>query len=241
MTARAEQKRFAASDETREFERGTLDLLRIGGAEIGLAHAAARLALVRSRQAARGYRPVRGAALPVPRAGSTARGHGRRFGVRRPARRCHRAPPGPRRLGGRRRAGRGGRLVRRQQLRPELRSANGSALAEAQSAKPRAGTPVTSRTVEVTVSGWVTNRSQVSRADAANPGSPQAAARACCAARTGHKRRHRPGSHPAPCRCWADSCPPPDAAPAAASPAPPAAPQSDRRIGDDHVDPTRRQ
>ena len=35
MTARAEQKRFAASDETREFERGTLELLRIGGAEIG--------------------------------------------------------------------------------------------------------------------------------------------------------------------------------------------------------------
>ena len=35
MTAKAEQKSFAASDETREFERGQLDLLRIGGAEIG--------------------------------------------------------------------------------------------------------------------------------------------------------------------------------------------------------------
>ena len=35
MTAKAEQKSFATSDETREFERGTLDLLRIGGAEIG--------------------------------------------------------------------------------------------------------------------------------------------------------------------------------------------------------------
>jgi hypothetical protein len=35
MTAKAEQKSFAASDETREFERGTLDLVRIGGAEIG--------------------------------------------------------------------------------------------------------------------------------------------------------------------------------------------------------------
>ena len=35
MTAKAEQKSFAASDETREFEHGQLDLLRIGGAEIG--------------------------------------------------------------------------------------------------------------------------------------------------------------------------------------------------------------
>ena len=35
MTAKAEQKSFATADETREFERGTLDLLRIGGAEIG--------------------------------------------------------------------------------------------------------------------------------------------------------------------------------------------------------------
>jgi hypothetical protein len=35
MTAKAEQKSFGAADETREFERGVLDLLRIGGAEIG--------------------------------------------------------------------------------------------------------------------------------------------------------------------------------------------------------------
>src|ERR1700693_3160394 len=35
MPAKAKQKSFATSDETREFERGTLDLLRIGGAEIG--------------------------------------------------------------------------------------------------------------------------------------------------------------------------------------------------------------
>ncbi len=52
MTAKAEQKNFAAADETRAFERGALDLLRIGGAEIGRAHPAARLALVRARQAA---------------------------------------------------------------------------------------------------------------------------------------------------------------------------------------------
>src|ERR1700689_5967961 len=35
MTAKAEQKSFAAADETREFERGALDLVRIGDAEIG--------------------------------------------------------------------------------------------------------------------------------------------------------------------------------------------------------------
>jgi hypothetical protein len=35
MSDKAEQKRFGTPDETRTFERGTLDLLRIGGAEIG--------------------------------------------------------------------------------------------------------------------------------------------------------------------------------------------------------------
>jgi hypothetical protein len=35
MTAKAEQKSLATADETCEFERGTLDLRRIGGAEIG--------------------------------------------------------------------------------------------------------------------------------------------------------------------------------------------------------------
>jgi hypothetical protein len=35
MTAKAEQKTFAVPDESREFERGTLDLIRIGGADIG--------------------------------------------------------------------------------------------------------------------------------------------------------------------------------------------------------------
>jgi hypothetical protein len=32
----AEQKRFSAPDETRTFERGRVDLVKIGGAEIGL-------------------------------------------------------------------------------------------------------------------------------------------------------------------------------------------------------------
>ena len=35
MTAKAEQKSFTAADETRTFERGALDLLRIGRAEFG--------------------------------------------------------------------------------------------------------------------------------------------------------------------------------------------------------------
>src|ERR1017187_1149973 len=35
MTGKAEQKTFGTPDETRAFERGTLDLVRIGGGEIG--------------------------------------------------------------------------------------------------------------------------------------------------------------------------------------------------------------
>jgi hypothetical protein len=35
MTGKAEQKSFGTPDETRTFERGALDLLRIGGADIG--------------------------------------------------------------------------------------------------------------------------------------------------------------------------------------------------------------
>ncbi len=36
MTSKAEQKSFEKPDETRSFEFGTLDLLKIGGAEIGM-------------------------------------------------------------------------------------------------------------------------------------------------------------------------------------------------------------
>jgi hypothetical protein len=35
MTGKAEQKSFEAPDETRTFENGAVDLLQIGGAEIG--------------------------------------------------------------------------------------------------------------------------------------------------------------------------------------------------------------
>lgn len=35
MTAQAEQKSFGSPDETRGFSHGSLDLLKIGGAEIG--------------------------------------------------------------------------------------------------------------------------------------------------------------------------------------------------------------
>ena len=53
-------------------------------------------------------------------------------------------------------------------------------------------------------------------------------------ARTGHTRRHHPGSCPARCRCRAGNCRPPGAAPAAASPAPPAVPRSGRRSWTTH-------
>ena len=35
MSAKAEQKSFGTPDETRTFERSALDLLRVGGTEIG--------------------------------------------------------------------------------------------------------------------------------------------------------------------------------------------------------------
>lgn len=35
MTGQAEQKSFQKADETRAFSNGTMDLLQIGGAEIG--------------------------------------------------------------------------------------------------------------------------------------------------------------------------------------------------------------
>ena len=95
MTAKAEQKSFATPDETREFERGTLDLLRIGGAEIG------RLTLQPGWRWSEHVKPLAGTDLcEAPHfqyhvQGIAARGHGRRLGVRRPARRRHRAAPGP--------------------------------------------------------------------------------------------------------------------------------------------------
>ena len=36
MSGKAEQKSFGTPDETRTFERGALQLVRIGGAEIGM-------------------------------------------------------------------------------------------------------------------------------------------------------------------------------------------------------------
>ena len=36
MTGKAEQKNFGTPDESRTFERGTLDMVKIGGADIGL-------------------------------------------------------------------------------------------------------------------------------------------------------------------------------------------------------------
>src|SRR5271155_5693496 len=68
MTAKAEQKSFATSAETREFERGTLDLLRIRGAEIG------RLPLQPGWRWAEHVKPPPGPAAPPPSPGGTALG-----------------------------------------------------------------------------------------------------------------------------------------------------------------------
>ena len=65
--ATAEQKDFAKADEVREFTRGRLELLRIGGSDIG------RLVLEPGWRWSEDVKPlagtatVPGAALPVPR------------------------------------------------------------------------------------------------------------------------------------------------------------------------------
>jgi hypothetical protein len=83
-----EQQDFATPTETREFPNGRLDLLHIGGADIG------RLTLqpgwlVQRRQTGGGHRAVRGPALPIPRLRNTAHPDGRRRPVRRHPRPSH--------------------------------------------------------------------------------------------------------------------------------------------------------
>ena len=72
-TATSEQKNFGSPDETRTFEHGLRRAGRHRRHPDRAAHAAARLALVRPRQADRRHRPLRGPALPVPRPGHPAR------------------------------------------------------------------------------------------------------------------------------------------------------------------------
>jgi hypothetical protein len=118
MSDKAEQASFQAPDETRSFERGALDLVRIGGAEIG------RLTLQPGWRWSEHVKPLAGTALcEAPHFQYHVQGtlhvvmaDGTEFD----AKPCHRAPPGSRRVGDRRRAGGCRGLVRGQQLRPRL-------------------------------------------------------------------------------------------------------------------------
>ncbi len=120
MTGKAEQKSFQTPDETRTFPHGAVDLVQIGGAEIG------RLTLAPGWRWSEHVKPVAGTELcEAPHfqyhvAGTlhVVMADGAEFDAR--TRRRHRAAAGPRRLGGRRRAGGGGGLVRREQLRQVL-------------------------------------------------------------------------------------------------------------------------
>ena len=95
MTGKAEQKSFEAPDETRTFDYGAMDLLQIGGAEIG------RLTLQPGWRWSDHVKPLAGTDLcEAPHfqyhvAGNPAHRDGRWRRVRRQARRCHRAAPGP--------------------------------------------------------------------------------------------------------------------------------------------------
>ena len=92
---------FATPSETRTFPNGRLDLLRIGGAEIG------RLTLEPGWRWSVDVKPVAGTqwceapALPVPRCRRAADPHLRRRGVRRASGSGDDAAVGARRVGGR--------------------------------------------------------------------------------------------------------------------------------------------
>ena len=113
-----EAQDFATPGETRTFPNGRVDLLRIGGAEIGRLTLEPGWRWSTDVRADRRHRVVRGAALPVPRRGRAADPHVRRRGVRRPPRPGDHAAVRPRRLGGGRRARGRHRLVGRVPLRP---------------------------------------------------------------------------------------------------------------------------
>ncbi len=120
MTDQAEQKSFEKPDETRSFNRGALDLVRIGGAEIG------RLTLQPGWRWSEHVKPLAGTELcEAPHFQYHVQGtlhivmaDGTEFDAG--ARGRHGAPPGSRRLGDRGRAGGRRGLVRSQQLRPYL-------------------------------------------------------------------------------------------------------------------------
>ena len=76
MTGKAEQKSFEAPDETRAFDYGAMDLLQIGGAEIGGSPCSPDGAGPTTSSPWRD-RSVRGAAFPVSRGGNPAHRDGR--------------------------------------------------------------------------------------------------------------------------------------------------------------------
>ena len=116
MGAPYEQQDFANPAETREFPNGRVDLLRIGGADIG------RLTLAPGWRWSTDVKPVAGTELcEAPHfqyhVSGTLRSNHQRRGIRRHARASHRAALRPRRLGCRRHPrGRRG-LVGRLELR----------------------------------------------------------------------------------------------------------------------------
>jgi hypothetical protein len=105
-------RKMARSGEDRARERAALSPSHTPTKEQGgKDHRRAGLALVQRRQADRRNAQLRGAALPVPRERATGDPQGRWHRAHRRPRRHHLAAQWPRRLGGRRRSGRGRRLV----------------------------------------------------------------------------------------------------------------------------------
>ena len=74
--AKAEQKTFAAPDETRTFENGRVDLVHLGDSEIGRLTLEPGWRWSEHVKPHRGYRELRGAAFPVPRGRDTENAHG---------------------------------------------------------------------------------------------------------------------------------------------------------------------
>lgn len=63
--ARLQVRSFTAPDETRDFGKGKLDLVKIAGATIGLAVFQTRMELVQKRKAISKNKKLHGSTLPV--------------------------------------------------------------------------------------------------------------------------------------------------------------------------------
>src|SRR5829696_5090916 len=116
-TQNTEHRSYTEPDEVREFPNGKAEILKVGGAEIG------RLILQPGWRWSNDVKPIAGTDLceaphmqyHVSGRVHVVMGDGSEFEAG-PV--TSRRSPAARRLGGQRRAGRGRRLVRRQQLRP---------------------------------------------------------------------------------------------------------------------------